>query len=241
MTARVGYGIGIIAIACSLGALAAAGDNPGPSREAQRTPAVNRLPRPIVRMFDADGSGQLDDAERAKARRAMAAKFDKDGDGRLDEKERAAVREWLAASRRGQAARPASPEAARRKQAAKQDPARPGADRAAKPDQPPRGQAEMRQQRAAQQQRRAARQGQAPDFNQVRRMILRAYDADRDGRLSAEEARKLRADLAPLMRAQAPRDQAAAAMRRRARQGAPNRPARPNRPADSQAQRPTGN
>ena len=99
----------------------------------------------------------------------------------------------------------------------------------------------MRRQRAAQQRRRAAQQGRAPDVNQLRRMILRAYDADGNGRLSPEEARKLRADLAPLMRAQAPRDAAAADAPRRARQGAPDRPARPNRPADAQAERPAGN
>ena len=124
MTARVRYGIGTIAVAviCSLGALAAAGDNPGPSPKAAGTPAIDRLPRPIVRMFDADGSGSLDAAERAKAKRAIAAKFDKNGDGRLDEKERAAVREWIVTTRTGQAAGPASPEAARRKQAAQTGP-----------------------------------------------------------------------------------------------------------------------
>jgi hypothetical protein len=156
---------------------AVADDNPGHSPEAERDAArarradppaaPDRMQRPLLRLFDADRDGQLDEAERAKAKRALR-RFDKNGDGRLDETERAAVRRFLAS---GQAARgrdtgAPSPEAATRRR---------------NPE-------------------RAARQGRAPDPARLRAMVLRAYDEDGDGHLGPDEIRKLRADLAPIMR-----------------------------------------
>ena len=52
----------------------------------------------LLKKFDKDGDGKLNDAERAELRKAMdarrkefMAKFDKDGDGKLNEEERKAA------------------------------------------------------------------------------------------------------------------------------------------------------
>ncbi len=63
----------------------------------------------VLRKFDTDGDGQLNDEERAAAqehinerrkhheerRREMHERFDANGDGQLDDAERAAMREWM--------------------------------------------------------------------------------------------------------------------------------------------------
>ena len=63
----------------------------------------------ILRKFDQDGDGQLNDLERAAAqehikerrkdyeqrRREMHERFDANGDGQIDDTERAAMREWM--------------------------------------------------------------------------------------------------------------------------------------------------
>tara|TARA_Y100000588_G_C14214568_1_gene908222 strand:- start:1093 stop:1638 length:546 start_codon:yes stop_codon:yes gene_type:complete len=75
----------------------------------ERKPAPKREAPPdreaIIKKFDKDGDGKLNEDERAEARKsfggnrpprppaALIKKFDKDGDGKLNEEERAALRE----------------------------------------------------------------------------------------------------------------------------------------------------
>ena len=67
----------------------------------------------LLKKFDKDGDGKLNDAERAELRKAMASKggarrlppqlmkkFDKDGDGKLNEDERAEMRKAMEARRK---------------------------------------------------------------------------------------------------------------------------------------------
>lgn len=94
-------------------------ENSGPSRNAPN-------PADLLKEFDKDGDGQLNDTEREAMQTAMAARlrsfsgprlspeeilkrFDKNGDGELDESERAAMRESLGG--RGRGSRPRRPDA----------------------------------------------------------------------------------------------------------------------------------
>jgi hypothetical protein len=83
--------------------LAFTGRNFAADPAAHRHPVRDR----IVKHFDTNGDGKLDEAERAKAREAvkgrrgeairhrLRARFDEDGDGKLNETERAKAKEAL--------------------------------------------------------------------------------------------------------------------------------------------------
>jgi Spy/CpxP family protein refolding chaperone len=64
------------------------------------------IPPKVLKQFDADGDGALNEQERAAAqehwqkerhrrRKEMLERFDEDGDGRLSREERAALRQWM--------------------------------------------------------------------------------------------------------------------------------------------------
>ncbi len=69
-------------------------DGPGPGHEFTPPPEV-------LKKFDTNGDGKLDDTERMAMREAMKAemlkKYDKDGDGKLSEDERKAMQAEMAA------------------------------------------------------------------------------------------------------------------------------------------------
>ena len=65
---------------------------------AERSGGGRKLPPFLMKKFDKDGDGKLNEEERAEARKTMEArrqealkKFDKDGDGKLNEEERKAA------------------------------------------------------------------------------------------------------------------------------------------------------
>ena len=60
---------------------------------ATTSPAASQRTQALLKRFDKNGDGQLDESERADMRKYFLARFDKNGDGRLDEDERAAMRE----------------------------------------------------------------------------------------------------------------------------------------------------
>jgi hypothetical protein len=61
-----------------------------------------RLRAAVLKRFDKNGDGQLDEAERAEVRKYFLGRFDTNGDGRLDEDERAAMREEFKAEAKAQ-------------------------------------------------------------------------------------------------------------------------------------------
>jgi HlyD family secretion protein len=85
---------------------------------AQAAPPGRPDPAELLKQFDKDGDGQLDESEREAMRAAMQSRFgqggprmsreemlkrfDKDGDGELDDEERAAMREALGGGRGGE-------------------------------------------------------------------------------------------------------------------------------------------
>ena len=52
-----------------------------------------KVPEAVLKKYDKNGDGKLDDSERATMREEQLKKYDKNGDGKLDESERAAMRE----------------------------------------------------------------------------------------------------------------------------------------------------
>lgn len=84
------------------GSFVASAQEPQPGPRGQRGP--RELPAEIVKKFDKDGDGKLNEEENKAAREAFRAereaaqkklieKFDKDGDGKLNDEERKAARE----------------------------------------------------------------------------------------------------------------------------------------------------
>ncbi len=52
-----------------------------------------KIPEAVLKKYDKNGDGKLDESERAAMHADQLKKYDKNGDGKLDESERAAMRE----------------------------------------------------------------------------------------------------------------------------------------------------
>ena len=113
MVRSAGFALVVVALTMLLGTVADAAPGQGKAKGAR--PQGKGIPAEILKRFDKDGDGKLNDAERAAAKKAhdekggrpgqagggagdgkmreeIIKKFDKDGDGKLNEQERAAVK-----------------------------------------------------------------------------------------------------------------------------------------------------
>jgi len=68
----------------------------GKAEDAPKGPPMHKLPPEVIKEFDKDGDGKLNEEERAAAKAAhekkMLEKFDTDKDGKLSDDERAAAK-----------------------------------------------------------------------------------------------------------------------------------------------------
>ena len=115
MVRSAGFAVVVVALTMWCGAVAdaAPGQDRAKGARPQRPGQGREIPAEILKRFDKDGDGQLNDAERDAARKARQEqggrprqpgggdgklreealkRFDKDGDGKLNDVERAAAR-----------------------------------------------------------------------------------------------------------------------------------------------------
>ena len=111
MVRSAGFALVVVALTMWLGAVADAAPGQGKAKGAR--PQGKGIPAEILKRFDKDGDGKLNEQERQAAKQAMAERggrpgqpgggdgklreeilkrFDKDGDGKLNEAERAAAK-----------------------------------------------------------------------------------------------------------------------------------------------------
>ena len=115
MVRSAGFALVVVALTMLLGPLADAAPGQGKAKGArpQGKGEGKGIPAEILKRFDKDGDGKLNDAERAAAKKAhdekggrpgqagggdgkhreeIVKRFDKDGDGKLNDQERAAAK-----------------------------------------------------------------------------------------------------------------------------------------------------
>ena len=87
-----------LAVVLAIGAIGVMAD----ALRADDPPAKKRrVPPQVLKQFDKNGDGKLDESEKQAARAAMMKRFDKNGDGKIDEAERQAAREAFMKRRGG--------------------------------------------------------------------------------------------------------------------------------------------
>ena len=108
MVRSAGFALVVVALTMLLGAVADAA--PGQGKPKGARPQGKGIPAEILKRFDKDGDGKLNDAERGAAKKAheerggqpggadgklreeILKRFDKNNDGKLNEEERAAAK-----------------------------------------------------------------------------------------------------------------------------------------------------